>query len=93
VRWCTESRRRERERGGGLGFTVDGGFERACSQVRCTPTTNRGSLAAILQEEEEGKQRGGVGLLIGVVEASNYAGSKGIEEGKGSYCERRKRSC
>jgi hypothetical protein len=35
-----------------------------------------------LVELKEGKRRGARGLFKGVVEASNYAGSKGIEEGR-----------
>jgi hypothetical protein len=81
----------EKEEGADLLGSV--GFDRDVCRSGGIPTSNSASLAARSAGEGRGEWRGGVGLFIGVVEASNYAGSKGIEEGKGSYCERRKRSC
>jgi hypothetical protein len=47
-------RRSGYRRWGGLGLTGGGEIGRMGSQMPRSPTTNRGSLAAILQEEEEG---------------------------------------
>jgi hypothetical protein len=47
------------------------------------PAIKFASLAASLQEGEEGNQRGGGGLLIGTGAGLNYSGNKGIE-GRGN---------
>jgi hypothetical protein len=77
VRRCAKSRRRGWERGGGLGLTVDGGFERTRSQIWRTPASDFVSLAALSAREREGKGRGGRGLFIGVAGALKRAGSEG----------------
>jgi hypothetical protein len=58
-----------------------------------TSAKNLGSLAAISEGNGKGEGGGGPELFVGVAGASSYAGNKRIEEWKGSYCERRKRSC
>jgi hypothetical protein len=61
VRRCARSRWRGWGRGGGLGLTVDGGFERTRSQIWRTPASDFVSLAALSAREQEGKWRGGRG--------------------------------
>jgi hypothetical protein len=46
---------------GGLGLTVDGGFERTRSHIWRTPASDFVSLAALSHREQEGKWRGGSG--------------------------------
>jgi hypothetical protein len=82
VRRCARSRWRGWERGGSLGLTVDGGFERTHSQIWRTPASDFVSLAALSAREREGKWRGGRGLFKGVSELETAGVLRRIEEEK-----------
>jgi hypothetical protein len=60
---------------------VDAGIVRVYPQVRRAPTRNFAGLAALQTGEEEGKSRGGRGLLIGTDEGSKRQALIGIKRG------------
>jgi hypothetical protein len=67
MRRCARPRWRGWERGGGLGLTVDGGFERTRSQIWRTPASDFVLLEASRAREKRGHEEGGGGGFIGQV--------------------------
>jgi hypothetical protein len=76
---------------GGRGLTGKVEFDRRYLQECGVLARDFAGLAAQSEMERRGNRRGDPGLFIGVIGASNLAGSKRIEEGRGGYSERRKR--